>query len=75
MMQLVVRHHRGDLAGAESSFALALKFLDDPVVRQNLAIVVFGTGSWNAWMLGRADVARERLAKPKFLRLKPRNQG
>jgi tetratricopeptide (TPR) repeat protein len=63
MMQLAVRYYRGDLAGAENSFVLGLTFLEDPVVRQNLAIVVYGTGSWNAWMLGRADVARERLAK------------
>jgi tetratricopeptide (TPR) repeat protein len=66
MMQLVVHYDRGDHAGAEDHFAAALKFIDDPVFRQyptGNVIGVFGWASWNAWILGRADVARERLAK------------
>ena len=65
MFQLIVRHGRGDLAGAERHFTTGLKFFDDPLFRRNRnsgAIAVFGQASWNAWILGRADVARERLA-------------
>jgi tetratricopeptide (TPR) repeat protein len=65
-MQLLVHYYRGDLAGAENHFAAGLKFFDDPVFRQyatGIGISVFGWASWNAWILGRADVARERLAK------------
>jgi hypothetical protein len=66
LMQLVVHYYRGDLAGAENHFAAGLKFFDDPVFRQyptGNVIGVFGWASWNAWILGRADLARERLAK------------
>jgi class 3 adenylate cyclase/tetratricopeptide (TPR) repeat protein len=65
-MQIVVHYYRGDLAGAENHFAAGLKFVDDPVFRQSPgggAITMFGWASFNAWMLGRADVARERLAE------------
>jgi tetratricopeptide (TPR) repeat protein len=66
MLEITVRHMRGDLTGAEEHFATGLRFFDDPPFRQNPnggAIVVFGTAAWNAWMLGRADVARHRMAK------------
>ena len=66
MMELVVRYHRGDHAGAEKYFTTGLELFDDPVFRRNPngpAIVVFGTAAWNAWMLGRGDVAHERMAK------------
>jgi class 3 adenylate cyclase/tetratricopeptide (TPR) repeat protein len=64
-LQVAVRHIRGDLAGTEKHFAHGLKFFEDatiwpvPVVR----LAPFGTASWNAWALGRADLARERLAR------------
>jgi tetratricopeptide (TPR) repeat protein len=66
MMQLVIRHARGDLAGSEQYFSTGLEFFEDANFRQNPnggSIVVFGTASRNAWMLGRADVACERMAK------------
>ncbi len=61
-LQMSTRHRRGDLAGVEQHFAAGLKFFDDPGVRQipGLAVSAFGFASLNAWMLGRADVARER---------------
>jgi tetratricopeptide (TPR) repeat protein len=65
-MQLITRYPRGDLAGFENHFTVIQKFIDDPVFRQypgGMAISVFGWASWNAWILGRADVARQRLAK------------
>jgi len=66
LLQVSVRHSRGDFSSAEDHFATGLKFFDDPGFRQNPiggAILVFGTASRNAWIVGRADVARERLAK------------
>jgi tetratricopeptide (TPR) repeat protein len=66
MMQLITRFPRGDLVGAENHFMAVQKYIDDPVFRQNpggYVPSVFGWGSWNAWILGRADVARERIAK------------
>jgi class 3 adenylate cyclase len=66
LQQLMVHFYRGDLAGAEGYFTTGLEFFDDPGFRKNpvgTAIAVFGWASWTAWMLGRADVARERLAK------------
>jgi class 3 adenylate cyclase/tetratricopeptide (TPR) repeat protein len=73
--QVLVRFYRGDLAGAERYFTSGLKFFDDPGFRQlhsGSAIAAFGWASWTAWMLGRADVARERLAKMR-LAVRPAN--
>jgi predicted ATPase len=59
-----VRNNRGDLAGAEEYFARGLKFFEDaaiwplPLIRLSPLAVA----SLNAWVLGRADLARERLA-------------
>jgi tetratricopeptide (TPR) repeat protein len=64
-LQVAVRYWRGDLAGAEEHFITGLKFFDDPVFRQipmGSTAGAFGYGSFVAWTLGRADVARERLA-------------
>jgi tetratricopeptide (TPR) repeat protein len=63
--QVVVRYYRGDLAGAEEYFARGLKFFEDaaiwpvPVSR----LTPFAVASYNARALGRADLARERLAR------------
>jgi tetratricopeptide (TPR) repeat protein len=65
-MQLIVHYYRGDLVGAENHFAAGLKFFGDPVFKKGpggIAISVFAWASWNAWILGHADVARERIAK------------
>jgi tetratricopeptide (TPR) repeat protein len=55
----------GDLAGAEKHFTAGLEFFDEPVFRQSAeaSVMVFGFASANAWMLGRADVARERMTR------------
>jgi tetratricopeptide (TPR) repeat protein len=63
---MLVRYQSGDHTGAEDHFAAGLKFVDDPVFRGNPfggTIAFFGWASFNAWALGRADVARERLTK------------
>ncbi len=59
-------HGRGDLAGVERHFAAGLEFFDDPGFRQYpgaAAVSTFGYVSSNAWIQGRPDVARERIAQ------------
>jgi class 3 adenylate cyclase len=64
--QQVVRFYRADLTGAKSHFACGRKCFDDPVLKRdphNIAIGAFAHASFNDWMLGRADLARQRLAE------------
>jgi tetratricopeptide (TPR) repeat protein len=64
-LQLETRYFSGDLAGAEEHFATGLAFFDDPGFRQwpGYPVTTFGLGSLIAWSLGRADVARDRMAQ------------
>jgi len=64
-LQIQTRYWRGDLAGAEEHFADGLKFFDDPGFRQLPAsiVVAYGLAAFNAWVFGRADIARERMAQ------------
>jgi tetratricopeptide (TPR) repeat protein len=65
-LQLPARYWRGDLAGVERHFEAGQRFFQDPAFRQSrtgAAIAAFAYAGWNAWMLGRADIARERIAK------------
>src|SRR5262249_42676621 len=62
----VVQFYRGDLSGVEKRFASVLKFFDDPEFRQNPhnpLLASFAHASFNAWIMGRADMARERMAE------------
>jgi tetratricopeptide (TPR) repeat protein len=61
-LQVVTRHLRGDLAGVEEHFTAGLKFFDDPDFLRDRGsrVAVFSTAAGNAWMLGRAEVGRER---------------
>jgi tetratricopeptide (TPR) repeat protein len=63
--QLEVHYWRGDLAGVEEHFTSGLAFFDDPSFRQlpGEAVETFAMASFNAWLLGRADVARDRMAQ------------
>ena len=63
-MQTLTRSQRGDLIGAEKHFTEGLKFFDDLGFRHvpGAALWTFGLADYNAWMLGRANVARERIA-------------
>ncbi len=62
----ITRYWRGDLAGAEKHFAAGLEFFCGPRLAQspsrivNVAVNAFAFASFNAWVLGRANVARER---------------
>jgi tetratricopeptide (TPR) repeat protein len=60
--QVHVRFWRGDHAGAEKHFMAGLKFFEDPefIRLPEDPARVFGTASWNAWIVGRADIARQR---------------
>jgi tetratricopeptide (TPR) repeat protein len=64
-LQVIVRAYRGDLAGAEEYFARGLKFFEDPTIWPLPAarLSPLALASANAWFLGRADLARERLAR------------
>ena len=63
--QASARYFFGDLTGAESHFRAWLESFDHPDIRPVplLHLVAIGQASWNAWTLGRADVAREREAR------------
>jgi tetratricopeptide (TPR) repeat protein len=64
-LQLETRHFSGDLAGAEKHFTTGLAFFDDPGFRQwpGYPVLTFAFASWTAWVLGRPDVARDRMAQ------------
>jgi DNA-binding winged helix-turn-helix (wHTH) protein/tetratricopeptide (TPR) repeat protein len=63
-VQILTRYWRGDLIGCERHFAAWLASFGDPLVCQsrsiNVAVNSLAFASFNAWVLGRADVARER---------------
>jgi adenylate cyclase len=64
--QTITRYQRGDFAAAEKHFTAGRVFFDDAVLRHNIPfglVSVFGIAGWNAWMLGRTNVARERIAQ------------
>jgi tetratricopeptide (TPR) repeat protein len=55
---------RGDLVGAEDHITTGLMCFDDSFSSQvGTAALTFGTASSCAWILGRADLARERTAR------------
>jgi len=64
-LQLMTRFQLGDLAGAEKNFTSAPKYFHDPGFRHHPTsgfVPAIGNGSWIAWTLGHAEVARERVA-------------
>ena len=65
MLQIQTRYSLADLAGVEQHFAAGLKFFDDPSFRRLPAVAksAFAYASYNMWKLGRADVARQRMAQ------------
>jgi tetratricopeptide (TPR) repeat protein len=66
-IQILTRYWRGDLIGSERHFAAWLASFGDPLVCKsrsiNDAVNALAFGSFNAWVLGRADVARQREAQ------------
>jgi hypothetical protein len=65
MLQLMAHFYRGDLVGGEEHFIAGLQFFDHPSFRRvpAVAVAAFNYGSWSAWMLGRTDAARARMAR------------
>jgi tetratricopeptide (TPR) repeat protein len=63
--QVMARHFRADLDGAEKHYTAGLKFFENPGFKltREPRLSAFAYSSWNAWMLGRADLARERMAR------------
>jgi class 3 adenylate cyclase/tetratricopeptide (TPR) repeat protein len=58
---LMARFFLGDFAGAEERFERGCAFFEAPGSLPIGALTVaFGHGSWNAWITGHADAARER---------------
>ena len=65
-LEVIARVNLGDLAGAEKHFTSGLAFFDAPGFRQSRLrgfIPLFDCASYNAWLLGRPDLARERRAQ------------
>jgi class 3 adenylate cyclase/tetratricopeptide (TPR) repeat protein len=64
-LQLLIGYYRGDLAGVEKYLAAGLQVFDDPVFRRSPGAFIdgFGTAAQSAWIAGKINVARERLAK------------
>ena len=63
--QLQTRFYRGDLLGTEERFARLSSCLEAADFRQLRGTIVFSMSyvSLSAWMLGHADLARERMAQ------------
>jgi len=64
-LQMQARYHCGDFEGVEKHFKAGRKLFDDPGFRQSPGglVTAFGSASLNAWILGRIDLARERIAQ------------
>jgi len=66
MAQIMTLYAHGDFTGVERHFTAGLEFFDDPGFKQYpgaAAVSTFGYVSSNAWIQGRADVGRERIAQ------------
>jgi tetratricopeptide (TPR) repeat protein len=65
-LQLTTRYQRADFLGAEEHFTTGYRYFADPDFRGNpgaSAVSAFAVGSWTAWIIGRSDTARMRLAE------------
>src|SRR5262249_38897348 len=65
---LQARFYPGNFVVAEEDFARARAFVESPDFPQigteaAVTVVTFALGSWNAWITGHADVARERVER------------
>jgi class 3 adenylate cyclase/tetratricopeptide (TPR) repeat protein len=65
MAQMFIHLYRGDLVQAEEHFHLGIPLLDGRDFRDvpGRTASTFGHAGWTAWITGRTDVARERLAR------------
>jgi tetratricopeptide (TPR) repeat protein len=66
LQRMMTRFWLGDHLGVERDFESGQTYFGDLMFRQNLigsVIALFAYASWNAWMLGQADLARNRLVE------------
>jgi class 3 adenylate cyclase/tetratricopeptide (TPR) repeat protein len=66
MLQICVHYYGGDLTGAEKEFTAGLAFFEGPTFKDDPDggfAAALGTAAWNARLLGRDELARERAAK------------
>src|SRR5262249_17408298 len=63
LAQIAALYYRGNLLGVEKHFARFNQYLDAPGLKQfpGAVAITFGAAAIGAWMLGRADSARERV--------------
>jgi len=61
--QVNTRHFSGDLLGAEEMFSRGSAFFSAAQKEPGLSVMVYGFASHNAWMLGFADTARDRMGR------------
>jgi tetratricopeptide (TPR) repeat protein len=70
---LQARFSLGDFVGAEEHFARGRVFVEAPgflqigAMAEVMVVSTFGQGSWNAWITGHADAARERVERMRGL--------
>jgi tetratricopeptide (TPR) repeat protein len=60
----MIRYWLGDLANAERFYIDGCAYFDDPAfVNEPVGAVIaaFAYGAWNAWLLGKPDLARQRI--------------
>jgi class 3 adenylate cyclase/tetratricopeptide (TPR) repeat protein len=64
-LQVQTRYLRGELAAAEEHFTNGVNYFDQPAVKRQFPGIIAGCafGSWNAWLIGRAELARQREAQ------------
>jgi tetratricopeptide (TPR) repeat protein len=61
--QVHTRFYTGDLIGAEEQFARLSDLVQTVGLRQGITPITIGVTGLGAWILGRADSARERIAR------------
>jgi tetratricopeptide (TPR) repeat protein len=65
-IQILARFWHGDFTGVEKHFAAIPAFVEDPGWRQQYPGAegfTFGIAAWNAWLLGRSELALDRIAQ------------
>ena len=65
-LQIQARFVCGDLGGIDKHFVAEMDLANDPTVRRKWSMILvqdFGVAGANAWILGRPDLARQRIAK------------
>ena len=65
-LQVQARFVCGDLGGTEKHFTAEMELANDPTLRRKWSLILvqdFGVAGLTAWILGRPDLARQRIAE------------